>query len=128
VKPEMDMRQVRAFCRSSWAAPAIALYTPSKRVLFCKSFVDNQQKHWRKALSQSARVFVIGLRVHSIDHHIWQPLAESKCPIFYVGREPEDFATWAHVSGKKHARPIAQSFGEALPVISEILGKPYYSY
>jgi len=76
-------REIFDFCRLEDAiAPALAMYHPSKRVLYCRSFVQYQQATFLSSVHSASRIYVIGLRVHTIDEHIWQPLATSKTPLF----------------------------------------------
>jgi hypothetical protein len=64
---------------------------------------------------------VIGLRVHPVDLHIWEPLASTSVPTFYVGREPDDFRDWAKSTGRKKAFVLAPTLQEALPKIAHHL-------
>lgn len=122
VKIARSTQEVREFCRREDSiAPAIAMYHPSKRVLYCPDFVRHQHEQFAQAISDAARIFVIGLRVHPVDTHIWEPLAESRCPLYYVGQEPEVFSDWASKSNRDRAFPVASSFADALPVIERRL-------
>ncbi|MHB1619916.1 MAG: hypothetical protein ACYCTY_08055 [Sulfuricella sp.] len=119
VKPARSSREIIDFCdREDSIAPALAMYSPSKQVLFCKGFIQAQQQAWLTALSAAARIYVIGLRVHLVDEHIWSPLAKARAPIHYVGREPDDFMAWAHISGHRSAYVLANSFEGAIPRIA----------
>jgi len=93
------------------------MYHPSKRVLYCRSFVQHQQAAYLSSVKSASRIYVIGLRVHAVDEHIWQPLASVRTPLFYVGREPGHFTDWAKQNNRKSAFSIAASFAEALPTI-----------
>lgn len=119
VTPNASPREIIEFCdRENSVAPALAMYSPSKRVLYGKNFVDAQQQSWLHALSQASRIYVIGLRVHLVDGHIWGPLAKARAPIHYVGREPDAFTAWADNANRKAAYVLANSFEDALPGIA----------
>jgi hypothetical protein len=123
--------EVIDFCdRENSVAPALAMYSPSKRILFCKRFIESQREAWLRAVSSTARIYVIGLRVHVVDEHIWGPLAKATAPIYYVGREPDEFSDWARSVKKdrRSARPLADSFEAAIPRIATHLGRPLTSY
>ncbi|MDP1910368.1 MAG: hypothetical protein Q8K85_18875, partial [Hyphomicrobium sp.] len=77
-----------------------------------------QQSAFLSSIQSASRIYVIGLRVHTIDEHIWQPLASSKSPLFYVGREPQQVRAGAEQSHRMTAFTIADSFSQALPVIA----------
>ncbi len=94
------------------------MYHSSKRVLYSAAFVKGQQDAFLASVKYASRIYLIGLRVHAVDEHIWQPLAATKSALFYVGREPEDFHRWAGENLRKSAFSIANSFAEALQIIA----------
>jgi hypothetical protein len=125
IRVARSAREILDFCRTEDAiAPAIAMYHPTKRVLYCRSFVQRQQATFHSAINKAARIYVIGLRVHPVDEHIWQPLAKSVAPLFFVGPEPETFVAWAQENGRKSAFCIADSFADALKPIETSLDRP----
>jgi hypothetical protein len=64
-------QEILDFCETEDAiAPALAMYAPSKRVLYCQEFVKAQQEAWTAAATSASRIFIIGLRVHPVDVHI----------------------------------------------------------
>lgn len=119
VRVAKSAQEVLQFCDTEDSvAPALAMYSPSKQVLFCRGFVQEQQDALLHALNEAARVYVIGLRVHVIDEHIWGPLSKSKVPLYYVGFEPEDFASWVTSNKRSNAYVLSDSFRNALPKIA----------
>jgi hypothetical protein len=115
--------EIYQFCdNEDVLAPGVAMYHPSKRVLFCKDFVAQQQRHFHAAIKAAARVFVVGLRVHLIDVHIWEPLAAAKAPVYYVGREPSEFLAWAKAKRRSASAVLGTAFTEALPNIASAIG------
>lgn len=123
VRIATSTQEVEEFCaRQDSIAPALAMYSPSKRVLYCPAFVTAQQEAWLSATRTASRLFVIGVRVHPTDEHVWGALAGSRAPLYYVGREPEDFQEWAATCGRNNAFVLAGSFSEALPAIAAKLG------
>lgn len=118
IRVAQSTREILEFCAKEDAiAPALALYHPSKRVLYCRSFVRQQQASYLSSVKSASRIYVVGLRVHTVDAHIWQPLASVNTPLFYVGREPGDFTEWARQNKRKSAFSVTASFAEALPTI-----------
>lgn len=115
--------EVQQFCaKQDSIAPALAMYSPSKRVLYCRAFVEAQQAAWAASTTEASRIFVIGVRVHPVDDHIWGALAASTCPLYYVGFEPEDFVQWASSCQRKNTFTLARTFAEALPAIASKVG------
>jgi hypothetical protein len=119
IKIARSAKEIIEFCnREDSIAPAIAMYSPSKQVLFCKDFVQAQQQAWLANLASASRIYIIGLRVHLVDEHIWGPLAKVRAPLYYVGREPDEFVTWARETGRRSAYVLADSFEGAIPRIA----------
>lgn len=119
VKIATSIAEVLKFCNEQDSlAPALAMYSPDKRVLYCKRFVEQQQEAWRNAVDKASSLYIIGLKVHAIDDHIWGILAKSKCTKYYIGGEPEEFLEWAKNAGAKNCYAIASRFNEALPTIA----------
>jgi hypothetical protein len=119
VRVASSAKEVIEFCRrEDSVAPALAMYSPSKRVLFCRSFIQGQQQALNTAIKNASRIYVVGLRVHAVDEHIWGPLAESEGNLYYVGREPEEFISWHTSVKRRQAYALCQSFAEALPYIA----------
>lgn len=119
IRVAQSTQEILDFCANEDSiAPALAMYHPTKRVLYCRSFVQRQQDAFLSSIRSASRIYVVGLRVHTIDEHIWQPLASSSAPLFYVGREPEQFRAWANQCQRRSAFNIATSFADALPIIA----------
>jgi hypothetical protein len=101
-------------------APALALYARSKSVLYCPMFIEKQRSDWLTAVARATAVYVIGVRVHTSDHHVWDPLATTRAPIYYVGRQRDAFIDWASRRrvAKRKSYVLAESFEAALPLIA----------
>jgi hypothetical protein len=120
VVPARNVREIIEFCdREDSIAPALAMYAPAKRVLFCPGFIQAQREAWLKALKEVSRIYVIGLRVHTVDEHIWAPLARADAPIHYVGGEPDEFLEWAQANSRSKAYFVASSFADAIQHIAK---------
>jgi len=119
IKVARSAKEIIDFCNNEDSiAPAIAMYSPSKNVLFCPKFVKYQQQEWLNSLRSTSRIYIIGLRVHLVDDHIWGPLSKGKTPIYYVGFEPDEFLEWARCNNRKHAYVLSETFESALPKIA----------
>jgi hypothetical protein len=117
-KHVLSTQEIIDFCDAGWdVAPALALYSPEKPVLFCRTYIRSLQRYWLDALASATAVYVIGLRVHEIDTHIWGKLAKATAPIYYVGPEGTDFLNWAGRFGRQSVGVLANTFEEAVPRI-----------
>lgn len=86
-------------------APAIAMYAEGKSVRVCPQFVASQQGMWKESLQSTSKIFIVGVRVHQADDHIWKAIAESKAQIHYFGFEKDepDFIKWKQDHGLTNA-------------------------
>jgi hypothetical protein len=62
------------FRENDWAAPAIALYAPGKRIMNCPTPIKQLQETFRAAAASANLIIVVGLRVLPEDDHIWGTL------------------------------------------------------
>lgn len=119
VRPARSAAEVIHFCRSEDVlAPAVACYMRGKPILYCPTFVREQQSAFRNEIAQTKRVIIVGLRVNPADAHIWEPLARLRARIDYVGlkQDAAEFEDWSR--GQPGQRVVlANSFGEALPML-----------
>jgi hypothetical protein len=121
---ELNLRKVMDFCFKSSLAPAIAMYSPEKTRLFDGEFVEEQYSSWTDSLSSCDKIFVVGLRVHLVDKHIWEPLAVTKSQIYYVGSQKDVFEKWAHENNRAGDVVVSGRFEEAIDeIVSSIHGK-----
>jgi hypothetical protein len=117
--------EVTELCRREDAiAPAIAMYSSSKRILYCPGFIGQQRSAWIDATAVASAVYVIGLRVHPVDTHVWEPLARTRAPVYYVGRHPDEFFAWSTNArkGRRRSYVLADSFQTSLPRIADHCG------
>lgn len=126
IKIARSTKEILDFCKEEDAiGPALAMYSPDKRVLFCKSFIEEQQKAWREAVHKATRIYVIGLKVHPVDDHIWGVLSNSSAALYYVGGEPDEIHNWAQENNRKKVHHIANKFDESLPIIARHLNSKW---
>ena len=97
-------------------APVIALYAPSKPVLYSPSFIQKLQLAWAEGLVACDRIFLIGLRCSSHDIHLWQPIARAPGRVIFVNpshRDCEEFSRWAsRERSTKQNQIITKPFSE----------------
>jgi hypothetical protein len=106
-------------------APAIAMYAEGKTVKVSPDYVDRQQELWKAAASTASRVFVVGVRVHNADVHVWGELARTRAPITYFGQkgDKEPYDQWCADSGKRNAYFVEAGFQECIAFIGKQLGR-----
>lgn len=103
------------------AAPAMALYAEGKAVKVSPDFIRRQQAEWEQSVRDAANIYIIGVRVHTLDSHIWKPLGEAEGRVTYFGLPGDnpDFQVWSDASKKSNAFFIEANFEGAVDWISE---------
>lgn len=104
-------------------APAIAMYAEGKAVKISPDYVERQQELWSAAVKAASRIYVVGVRVHNADVHVWGELAKARAPVTYFGRkwDCEPYKEWNKANGKKHAYFIEATFDECIGTIGRQL-------
>ncbi|RYE01963.1 MAG: hypothetical protein EOP50_01070 [Sphingobacteriales bacterium] len=103
------------------AAPAMALYAEGKAVKVSPDFVSRQQDDWEQCVREASDIYIIGVRVHTVDSHIWEPLAKTEGRVTYFGLSGDhfDFQTWANASQKQNAFFVEANFEGAVDWLSK---------
>jgi hypothetical protein len=118
--------QVLEYCANEGVfAPAVAAYSPKKHVYYCRRYIMRQQEAWQEALRGAKKVFIVGLRVHPIDTHIWEPLAKAAATLYYIDPKCDLWDEWIYDVGRRNAHYLAGDFTAALPQIARILRRKY---
>jgi hypothetical protein len=97
-------------------APAIAMYAEGKQVKISPDFVEKQQQQWIDSAKSAKHVFVVGVRVNTIDEHIWGTLAKTKANVTYFGfpNDRKSFDEWKTASNKKKACFVQSDFFQSI--------------
>jgi hypothetical protein len=113
--------EAASFCRTQKTiAPAMAMYTMGKEMLFCPEQLQEHQRAWREAAEMASANIVIGLKVEEADNHIWDPLARSNGPLYYVGLRA-DIDSWTQHHRKFDVHWISETFEGAMPEIIKLI-------
>jgi hypothetical protein len=77
--------------------PVMSYFEPSKFTVSCSNFIVQERKTFASWVDSSARIAIIGVNVHPIDKHIWDPLSTTKAHILYISGNggANRFSTWA---------------------------------
>jgi hypothetical protein len=119
----LDRTQSLNKCRTEDSlAPSIAMFAVGKAVKVCPDFIEEQYEHWRNQVTRSSKIFIIGVRVHEIDTHIWKVLGHSSSDIFYFGFENdiEGFEQWKRNNNKHNAYFRLSNFRDSINTIVKL--------
>ncbi|MDD2810632.1 hypothetical protein [Rhodoferax sp.] len=106
-------------------APAIAMYAEGKAVKISPDYVERQQEFWTAAVRSASRIFVVGVRVHNADVHVWGELGKAGAPLTYFGREwdKQPYEQWTADNRKRNSYFIEANFDECIAFIGRQLGR-----
>jgi hypothetical protein len=102
VRPIRDLAEFRSEKAQNVFPPVMSYFEPNKFTASCSNFIDAERTRFEKEVLAAERVAIVGVRVHLVDRHIWEPLAKTTAKLLYLSGPSavSDFSTWA--SG--HAR------------------------
>lgn len=123
IRPLTQEETIHYCANEESLAPAMAMYAEGKSVKVSPDYVDDQQSQWQSAVVKARHVFVVGVRVHSTDFHVWGALAKTQASITYFGRpaDKSTFFDWKKVAGKRNAYFIEATFSECVGIIKSRL-------
>lgn len=106
-------------------SPAIAMFAEGKKLKVSPDFVINQYEQWKKEVYDASYVFIIGVRVHEVDEHIWGVLGNTKAIINYFGFDSDknEFESWKKNYKKKNAYFKEYDFENSISIIKEIFSR-----
>ncbi|MDO6406248.1 hypothetical protein [Pantoea phytobeneficialis] len=103
-------------------APAIAMYAEGKAIKVCPRYIQKQQQMWNETLTSTSKIFIIGVRVHQADVHIWKMIADSKAEVHYFGRQSDEneFNAWKNEYNRKNTFFWKLDFADAVNTIKNL--------
>lgn len=103
--------------------PAMAMYAEGKKVKVGPRYITHLQNIWVDSLKTASYIFIIGVRVHQVDTHIWQEIANSNTSVYYFGFQPdeEEFIDWKNFHKKDNAFFFLCNFHDAVDKIIELV-------
>ena len=119
IKPLNQINTINKCKQEDSVAPAIAMFAEGKEVRISPDYVQNQYEMWKQQVSQSSNIFVIGVRVHEIDKHIWNILGNTKAKVTYFGFDNDraEFDQWKINHNKKNAYFYNSDFENSVQII-----------
>jgi hypothetical protein len=123
IRPLNRTDTIERCIREDSVAPAIAMYAEGKAVKISPDYVERQQNLFSEVVSQSRRIFVVGVRVHLADQHIWGELGNAKGNLFFFGsgQSKDVFSEWIGLVKKKNAYFIEGDFNSSIGIMKRRL-------
>ncbi len=94
IEATLDTSLVVERCLTSALAPVMSLYMAGKPLAVSPTSIKAVQQIWASAVAGAQAVICIGLRPNPPDEHIWNPLAATSAPVYFVG-DTAGFSAWA---------------------------------
>src|SRR4051812_32460418 len=66
--------------------PAMCYYVPAKGTLVGRSSINQQYQLFCRMVRRSEQIFIIGVRVHPEDTHVWDVLRQTSATLVYFGK------------------------------------------
>jgi hypothetical protein len=122
IRPLNQIETINKCIKESSVAPAFAMFAVGKAVKISPDYVEKQYEMWEKQVTKSSKIFVVGVRVHEIDDHIWGLLGRSKAKLIYFGFDVDkaEFDQWKSNSNKKNAYFYKSDFENSVQIIKRM--------
>lgn len=114
---QLRLEEVLAEYDNGYALPpAMCLYAPGKPIRLATTLLKQIRGHWASWVARCDVVVVIGARAWLADNHVWDPIAESKARVWWIGGTDGDFdALAARIdSGIDH---VGDYFEDSMPTL-----------
>jgi hypothetical protein len=121
IRPFDQIQTLRKCAEEDSVAPAIAMFAVGKAVKISPDFVEHQYEMWVEQVKKSSMIFIIGVRVHEVDEHIWSLIGKAKAIVIYFGFDCDktEFHQWKTKQNKKNAYFFKSNFEDSVPVIKK---------
>lgn len=118
-----DLTDFRAEKASNVFPPVMSYLEPNKFTVSCSDFIKTERRRFEQAVLSAQKVAVVGVRVHPVDKHIWQPLAKTNAAILYLSgfSAASEFTTWCGNEGRSGDLPVAKYFSDGLQELISFL-------
>jgi hypothetical protein len=112
-----DMRDFYREKAANVFPPVMSYFEPNKFTVSCANCIESERTRFAGLVADAHAIAVVGARVHTVDKHIWEPLARTPAAITYVSgaRGAADFAKWASGEGRSGDNPVSKYFREGIP-------------
>jgi len=111
-----DVRDFRREKATNVFPPVMSYFEPSKFTVSCSNWIEAERVRFAQLVADARQIALVGVRVHSVDKHVWEPLAQTPAMITYMSgaRGANEFRQWASGEGRNGDVVIAKYFREGM--------------
>jgi len=100
--------------------PAMCIFALGKPSQISPRVFADYRCKWAELVEEAKNLVVVGVRPHSPDAHIWEPLAKSQAHLYFVGSE-EKFRNWLPNRERRTSCFIGNTFDSAIGTLVHVL-------
>ena len=117
VQAFLDPNKVIQHCLvETGLAPVMSLYMEGKPLNVSPSVIGQLQHTWADYVGDANALFLIGVKPNIHDTHIWEPLANSKASLYFIGDE-KALENWKETSRTFFTEFLGSKFNLAYPAM-----------
>jgi hypothetical protein len=102
-------------------SPVMSLYAPDKPSPNCPSHIDAQRDTLWNTIERAAAVVVIGASLRIEDYDVFEGIARSEAPVFYVGGKSEPPPGFRQARNGRPFERLGSDFLTSIPAIVDRL-------
>ena len=123
VKVFRDLQEFYSEKQSNRFPPVMSYFEPNKFTPSGASFIKKQRELFLDHVINSEGIVIIGVNVHPIDVHIWEPLLRTKAKIMYIGGQlgKTSFEQWATDNSRKGCIILDKYFDDCIDDVKTFL-------
>ena len=120
-----DIADFRNEAKSNVFPPVMSYFEPNKFTVSCSNFIDDNRRQFAATIAASEKIAIVGLNVHPVDRHIWEPLSKTNGQVFYLGGSVggAKYQTWAGSVGRSKDIVDARYFADGYDALRDFLLK-----
>jgi hypothetical protein len=113
VRPFRTLPEFKAERAKNVFPPVMSYFEPNKSTVSCSEFIASERARYEERVLAAERVAIVGVKVHPIDAHIWEPLAGAS--------GASEFQQWSAQNSRVGDMAIPKYFRDGLPDLLEYL-------
>jgi hypothetical protein len=82
--------------------PVMSYFEPNKFTVSCADFIAANRTHFAHLTAGANKIAIVGVNVHPVDRHIWDPIGKAPGDCFYLGGAAgsQKYRTWCTQVGR----------------------------